>query len=238
MLDAASVYANADPGELAKFSELAHYWWDAGGALRPLHEINPLRLDWMETFASFSGKKVLDIGCGGGLLSEGMAARGADVLGIDLAEKLLAVARLHLLESGQNVTYRQVSAENLAKEQPGAFDYVTCLEMLEHVPEPGRIVAAAARLLKPGGMVFFATLNRNVKSWLFAVLGAEYLLGLLPKGTHDHARFIRPSELARWCRDEGLEISASTGLAYQPFTRRYHLTSSLDVNYLLAAVRT
>jgi 2-polyprenyl-6-hydroxyphenyl methylase/3-demethylubiquinone-9 3-methyltransferase len=228
---------NVDPEELAKFSELAHLWWDASSEFKPLHEINPLRLQWIKGEVSLEGKTALDIGCGGGLLSEGMAMQGASVTGIDLAEKPLGVARLHLLESGLTVDYRQTSAEALAEERPASFDLVTCLEMLEHVPDPASVVRAAARLVKPGGKVFFSTLNRNPKSYLFAIVGAEYLLRLLPKGTHDFNRFITPSELSRWCREAGLEPLAPVGLSYQPLTRHYYLSNDVSVNYLLAASR-
>ena len=227
--------ANADPKELAKFSELAHLWWDENSEFKPLHEINPLRLEWIENEMPLAGKTALDIGCGGGILSEGMAARGASVTGIDLAEKSLGVARLHLLESGLDVDYQQISAEELAKERPASFDLVTCLEMLEHVPDPASVVRAAARLVKPGGKVFFSTLNRNPKSYLFAIVGAEYLLRLLPKGTHDFSRFITPSELSRYCREAGLEPLAPVGLSYNPLTRHYSLSKDVSVNYLLCA---
>ncbi|MCL2022185.1 MAG: bifunctional 2-polyprenyl-6-hydroxyphenol methylase/3-demethylubiquinol 3-O-methyltransferase UbiG [Betaproteobacteria bacterium] len=228
---------NADPEELDKFSELAHHWWDANSEFKPLHEINPLRLDWIEREMPLAGKTALDIGCGGGLLAEGMAMRGACVTGIDLAEKSLGVARLHLLESGLSVDYRQTSAEALAEEHPASFDVVACLEMLEHVPDPAGVVRAAGSLVKPGGKVFFSTLNRNPKSYLFAIIGAEYLLRLLPKGTHDFNRFITPSELSRWCREVALEPLAPVGLSYQPITRRYYLSADVSVNYLLAARR-
>ncbi|MCL2076261.1 MAG: bifunctional 2-polyprenyl-6-hydroxyphenol methylase/3-demethylubiquinol 3-O-methyltransferase UbiG [Betaproteobacteria bacterium] len=237
MIETSPTPPNADPEELAKFSELAHRWWDNNSEFKPLHEINPLRLDWIEREMPLAGKTALDIGCGGGLLAEGMAMRGARVTGIDLAEKPLGVARLHLLESGLDVDYRQTSAEELAKEHPASFDMVACLEMLEHVPDPASVVHAAARLVKPGGKVFFSTLNRNPKSFLFAIIGAEYLLSLLPKGTHDFRRFITPSELSRWCRESALEPSAPIGLSYQPITRRYYLSDDVSVNYLLAAMR-
>ena len=194
---------NADPVELDKFGDLAHRWWDPNSEFKPLHDINPLRLGWIDSQIGLAGKRILDVGCGGGLLSEGMAVFGADVTGIDLSEKPLAVARLHLLESGQKVEYRKVAVEQLADEMPGAFDAVTCLEMLEHVPNPSSVIAACARLVKPGGQVFFSTLNRNAKSYLFAVIGAEYVMKMLPKGTHDYAKFIKPSELAGWIRDAG-----------------------------------
>jgi 2-polyprenyl-6-hydroxyphenyl methylase/3-demethylubiquinone-9 3-methyltransferase len=226
---------NADPQELAKFSELAHRWWDPESEFRPLHQINPLRLDWIDTLAGLKGRQVLDVGCGGGILAESMALRGAGVLGIDLASKPLKVAQLHAIETGvQNIDYREVSTEALAAEMPQHFDVVTCMEMLEHVPEPAAVVQACAALTKPGGWVFFSTLNRNPKSFLFAIVGAEYVLNLLPKGTHEYARFIRPSELARWCRDAGLVSDRFRGMQYNPLTRRYWLSDDTSVNYLLA----
>ena len=228
---------NADPAELDKFGELAHRWWDPNSEFKPLHDINPLRLDWIDAAIGLHGKHILDVGCGGGLLSEGMAARGAEVTGIDLSEKPLGVARLHLLESGQKVDYRKISAEQMAEEKPGAFDAVTCLEMLEHVPDPASIVASCARLVKPGGQVFFSTLNRNPKAYLFAVIGAEYVLQMLPKGTHDFARFIKPSELTRWCKQSGLEPDELIGMTYNPLTRHYALGRDTDVNYLIRATR-
>lgn len=229
-----STSLNADPQELAKFSELAHRWWDPESEFKPLHQINPLRLEWIETLAGLKGKRVVDIGCGGGILSDAMARRGARVLGIDLATKALKVAQLHALEAGTpDVEYREVAAETLAAEQAGQFDVVTCMEMLEHVPDPASVIRAAATLARPGGWVFFSTLNRNPKSFLFAIVGAEYVLKLLPRGTHEYARFIRPSELARWCRDAGLEPGASRGLQYNPFTGRYWLSDDLSVNYMI-----
>lgn len=228
---------NADPLELDKFGDLAHRWWDPNSEFKPLHDINPLRLDWIEANAGLAGRKVLDVGCGGGLLSEGMAARGATVTGIDLSEKPLGVAKLHLLESGQKVDYRKIAVEELADEMPGAFDIVTCLEMLEHVPNPSSIVAACARLVKPGGQVFFSTLNRNPKSYLFAVIGAEYVLNMLPKGTHDYARFIKPSELARWAKMAGLEPEEVIGMSYNPLNKNYSLGKDTSVNYLMRAIR-
>ena len=224
---------NADPAELDKFGELAHRWWDANSEFKPLHDINPLRLNWIDDAIGLRGKRILDVGCGGGLLSEGMAVRGAEVIGIDLSEKPLGVAKLHLLESGQKVDYRKISVEQLAEEMPGAFDAVTCLEMLEHVPDPASIVAACARLVKPGGQAFFSTINRNPKAYLFAVIGAEYLLQMLPKGTHDFARFIKPSELTRWCKQAGLEPDELIGMTYNPLTKRYALDSDTSVNYLV-----
>lgn len=231
---------NADAQELAKFSELAHRWWDPDSEFRPLHQINPLRLEWIDALASLRGKQVLDVGCGGGILAEAMARRGAaHVTGIDLAAKPLGVARLHALEGGvENLSYREVATETLAAESPAAFDVVTCMEMLEHVPDPSAVVAACATLVKPGGWVFFSTLNRNPKSFLFAIVGAEYVLNLLPKGTHEYARFIRPSELARWCREAGLEVSGTRGMEYNPFTRRYWLSADTSVNYLFACRRS
>jgi 2-polyprenyl-6-hydroxyphenyl methylase/3-demethylubiquinone-9 3-methyltransferase len=229
---------NVDPAELAKFSALAHRWWDPNSEFRPLHEINPLRLAHIARLAGgLAGKRVLDVGCGGGILAEAMAAEGAHVTGIDLAEKPLKVAALHLLESGRNVDYRLVSAEALAAEAPGSFDLVTCMEMLEHVPDPASTVRACMQLAKPGGWVFFATLNRNPKSFLFAIVGAEYVLNLLPKGTHEYAKFIRPSELARWCRDAGLEVQDLTGMTYNPFSKVFSLGRDTDVNYITGARR-
>ncbi len=227
--------ANFDPAELAKFSELAHRWWDASGEFRPLHQINPLRLQWIAGQCVLSGKKVLDVGCGGGILADSMARKGAQVLGIDLADKPLRVAQLHALEaSTPNISYREVSTEALAAEQPGAFDVVTCMEMLEHVPDPAAIVKACAALVKPGGWVFFSTISRNLKSFLFAVVGAEYVLNLLPKGTHDYAKMIRPSELAQWCRGAGLELQQSRGLEHNPLTDRYWLSEDTSVNFMMA----
>ena len=230
---------NADPLELDKFSQLAHRWWDPLGEFRPLHEMNPARQAWIEQRAGggLSGKKVLDVGCGGGILAEAMADAGAEVTGIDLSEKALGVARLHLLESGRKVEYRQIAAEELAAEMAGAFDVVTCMEMLEHVPDPGSIVAACAALVKPGGHVFFSTLNRNPKSYALAVVGAEYVLGLLPKGTHDYERFIKPSELSRWAKNAGLEPEELVGMSYNPFTRKCSLRANTDVNYLLHTIK-
>ena len=229
---------NADPQELAKFSELAHRWWDPDSEFRPLHQINPLRLDWIDELASLQGKQVLDVGCGGGILAESMARRGAGVLGIDLASKPLKVAQLHALEVGaSSVEYREVAAEVLAQELPAHFDVVTCMEMVEHVPDPSSIVRACAELVRPGGWVFFSTLNRNPKSFLFAIVGAEHVLRLLPKGTHEYARFIKPSELALWCREAALELQATRGMEYNPITRRYWLSSDTSVNYLFACRR-
>ncbi len=229
---------NADPRELAKFSELAHRWWDTESDFRPLHQINPLRLDWIDGLAPLQGKRVLDVGCGGGILTDSMARRGADVLGIDLAAKPLKVAQLHAIEAETpRVAYREVAAEALAEEMPGAFDVVTCMEMLEHVPDPGSIVAACAKLVKPGGWVFFSTINRNAKAFVFAIVGAEQVLKLLPRGTHEYAKFLRPSELAAWCRAASLEPIATRGLEYNPLSRRYRLSADTSVNYLVACRR-
>jgi 2-polyprenyl-6-hydroxyphenyl methylase/3-demethylubiquinone-9 3-methyltransferase len=228
---------NVDPDEIAKFEKLAARWWDANSEFRPLHEINPLRLDWIAARAPLTGKAVLDVGCGGGILAEAMAARGARVTGIDLGEAPLAVARLHLKESGQKVEYIKIAAEELARAQPGAFDIVTCMEMLEHVPDPAAIVAACAQLVKPGGQLFFSTLNRNPKSWLLAIVGAEYILKLLPRGTHEYLKFIKPSELERWCRYAALTVREYTGMHYNPLTQRYTLGAGVDVNYMVHAER-
>jgi 2-polyprenyl-6-hydroxyphenyl methylase/3-demethylubiquinone-9 3-methyltransferase len=225
---------NVDPAELEKFSELAHRWWDPQSEFRPLHEINPLRLDHIDRIAELQGKKVLDVGCGGGILAEAMAARGAQVTGIDLADKPLKVAQLHLLESGQQVDYRRIAVEELAQQAPDSFDVVTCMEMLEHVPDPAAVVHACAALLKPGGHAFFATLNRNPKSYLFAIIGAEYVLNMLPRGTHDYERFIKPSELSSTCRRAGLETINLIGMTYNPFTKVYALEADTDVNYILS----
>jgi 2-polyprenyl-6-hydroxyphenyl methylase / 3-demethylubiquinone-9 3-methyltransferase len=226
---------NVDAAELQKFSSLAHRWWDPASEFKPLHDINPLRLDYIDRIAGLDGKRVLDVGCGGGILSESMAARGATVTGIDLGEKALKVAQLHKLESGATVDYRLVAVEALAEEQPESFDVVTCMEMLEHVPDAAAIVHACARLAKPGGKVFFSTLNRNPKSYLFAVIGAEYVLNMLPKGTHDYQKFIKPSELSAWCRDAGLDVTGTMGMSYNPLTKRYWLDQDVSVNYLLHA---
>ncbi|MFM2403884.1 MAG: hypothetical protein RL223_1764 [Pseudomonadota bacterium] len=226
---------NADPQELAKFGELAHRWWDPEGEFRPLHQINPLRLDWIDRLAPVAGRQVLDVGCGGGILAESMARRGAArVLGIDLSVKPLKVAQLHAVEAGlPNLRYREVAVEALAAEQPGSFDTVTCMEMLEHVPDPASVIMACARLARPGGHVFFSTLNRNPKAWLMAIVGAEYVLKLLPKGTHEYQRFIRPSELSRWAREAALDPQGFAGLGYNPLTQRYSLHQDTSVNYLL-----
>jgi 2-polyprenyl-6-hydroxyphenyl methylase/3-demethylubiquinone-9 3-methyltransferase len=228
---------NADPAELEKFSALAHRWWDPQGEFRPLHEINPLRLEWIDRHAPLAGKDVLDVGCGGGMLAEAMARRGARVTGIDLSEKALRVAQLHLLESNLAVRYERAMAEDYAAAHPGAFDVVTCMELLEHLPQPDSMVAACARLVRPGGQVFFSTINRNPKAYLFAVIGAEYVLNLLPKGTHDYARFIKPSELSRWSRAAGLRPDELIGMTYNPLSRRYSLGRDCDVNYLLRCSR-
>ena len=226
---------NFDPAELAKFSDLAHRWWDKESEFRPLHEINPLRLDWIDSLASLKGKRVLDVGCGGGILADSMARRGANVLGIDLASKALKVAQLHALEAKTaNVQYQEISAEKLASEQPGSFDVVTCMEMLEHVPDPSSIVKACALLVKPGGHVFFSTINRSPKAFLFAIVGAEYVLGMLPRGTHEYAKLIKPAELAAYCRSAGLNLEQFKGLEYNPMTRHYWLSADTGVNYLLA----
>ncbi|MCU7891619.1 MAG: bifunctional 2-polyprenyl-6-hydroxyphenol methylase/3-demethylubiquinol 3-O-methyltransferase UbiG [Candidatus Thiodiazotropha sp. (ex Ustalcina ferruginea)] len=228
---------NVDHAEVSKFEELASRWWDPHSEFKPLHEINPLRLDYIQRLAPLAGKKVLDVGCGGGILSESMAACGAQVTGIDMGEAPLQVARLHLLESGLEVNYERIPVERLADEQPDNFDVVTCMEMLEHVPDPASVVKACARAVKPGGNLFFSTINRNPKAYLFAIVGAEYLLKLLPKGTHDYAKFIRPSELHAWMRDAGLTSRSMTGLSYNPLTQAYKLGEDVDVNYLIAASR-
>lgn len=229
---------NADPAELAKFSDLAHRWWDPESEFRPLHQINPLRLAWIDGLAPLAGKRVLDVGCGGGILSDSMARKGAQVTGIDLSVKALRVAQLHALEAGTSgVDYREVSAEDLAAEQPGTFDVVTCMEMLEHVPDPSSVVRACSQLVKPGGWVFFSTINRNPKSFLFAIVGAEYVLQLLPKGTHEWAKFIRPSELASYCRQADLDLQGTRGMEYNPLTRRYWLSDDTSVNYMTATRR-
>jgi 2-polyprenyl-6-hydroxyphenyl methylase/3-demethylubiquinone-9 3-methyltransferase len=231
--------SNVDQAELAKFSALAHRWWDPTSEFRPLHEINPLRLAHIERLSGgLAGKRIVDVGCGGGILAEAMAAKDGEVTGIDLADKPLKVAMLHRMETGSNVDYRLVSAEALADQQPGAYDIVTCMEMLEHVPDPPSTVRACARLVRPGGMVFFSTLNRNAKSFLLAIVGAEYVLRLLPRGTHEYARFIRPSELAGACRAAGLDVFDLTGMTYNPLTKAYALGRDVDVNYIAASRRT
>ena len=229
---------NVDPQEIAKFEALAERWWDPNSEFRPLHQINPLRLNYIdERVGGLPGKRVIDIGCGGGLVAEGMARRGATVTGIDLGEAPLAVARLHAEKEGINVEYLNIPAESIADERAGQYDAVTCLEMLEHVPDPASVIAACARLVKPGGQVFFSTINRNPKSFLFAIVGAEYVLRLLPRGTHEYKKFIRPSELAGWCRDAGLQVHDTTGMTYNPLTEVYRLGRDVDVNYLMYAVK-
>ncbi|BCN39453.1 ubiquinone biosynthesis O-methyltransferase [Alicycliphilus denitrificans] len=231
-------FVNADPAELAKFSELAHRWWDPDSEFRPLHQINPLRLEWINQLSPLEGQKVLDVGCGGGILSDSMARKGAEVTGIDLASKALRVARLHALEAQTpRVQYREISVEELAQESPEAFDTVTCMEMLEHVPDPQSVVTACARLVKPGGWVFFSTINRNAKAFALAIAGAEYLLKMLPQGTHEYAKFIRPSELAGACRNAGLDVLQVRGMQYNPLTGRYWLSGDTSVNYMFAARR-
>lgn len=228
---------NADPAELNKFDSAAHNWWDKNGEFKPLHDINPLRLDYIDRSANLSGSKALDVGCGGGILSESMAARGAIVMGIDLSKKAVKIAELHLHESGLEVEYREASAEALAAERPGVYDIVTCMELLEHVPDPASTVAACAMLAKSGGHVFFSTINRNPKAYLFAVIGAEYLLRLLPRGTHHFAKFLKPSELSAMCRKAGLQVTGIVGMTYNPLTKLYSLEGNTDVNYILHGVK-
>ncbi|GAB2890148.1 bifunctional 3-demethylubiquinone 3-O-methyltransferase/2-octaprenyl-6-hydroxy phenol methylase [Uliginosibacterium flavum] len=228
---------NADEKELAKFSELAHRWWDPESEFKPLHEINPLRLNWIDEHASIAGKQVLDIGCGGGILTESMARKDAKVTGIDLSEKALAVARLHLFESQLSIDYQNVSAEEFAKRHPATFDVVTCMEMLEHVPDPASIVKACATLVKPGGHVFLSTINRNLKAYLFAIVGAEYVLNMLPRGTHEYAKFLKPAELSRYLRDADLEVQELIGMHYQPLNKTYSLGNGSDINYLMRAIK-
>jgi 2-polyprenyl-6-hydroxyphenyl methylase/3-demethylubiquinone-9 3-methyltransferase len=228
---------NVDPAELQKFADMAHRWWDPNSEFKPLHEINPLRLNFIDQAVGLAGKRVLDVGCGGGILTESMSLKGAQVTGIDLGEKALKVAQLHRLESGVNVDYRLIAVEDLAREVPGSFDVVTCMEMLEHVPDPAAVVRACSALVKPGGSVFFSTINRNPKAYLFAVVGAEYVLNLLPRGTHDYAKFIKPSELAGWARDAGLDFAHIKGMSYNPITRYYSLGRDVSVNYLVHAVK-
>ncbi len=229
--------SNADPVEIEKFSQMAHKWWDPQSEFKPLHEINPLRLNYINQHAAIAGKRVLDVGCGGGILSESMAALNANVTGIDLSDKALQVAKLHLLESGRQVNYRKIPVESLAEEQPEQYDVVTCMEMLEHVPDPDSVIAACAKLVKPGGWIFFSTLNRNPKSYLFAVIGAEYVLNMLPRGTHDFAKFIKPSELAQSCRNAGLNITNLIGMSYNPLSKIYSLGNDTSVNYMVACRR-
>ncbi|CAN7270936.1 bifunctional 2-polyprenyl-6-hydroxyphenol methylase/3-demethylubiquinol 3-O-methyltransferase UbiG [Acidovorax sp. LjRoot118] len=229
---------NADPAELAKFSALAHRWWDPESEFRPLHQINPLRLDWIHSLCGLGGKRVLDVGCGGGILADSMARKGADVTGIDLASKALRVAQLHALEAGtKGVQYREISVEALAAEQPASFDVVTCMEMLEHVPDPASVVKACSELVKPGGWVFFSTIHRNAKAFMLAIVGAEYVLNMLPRGTHEYAKMIRPSELASHCRAAGLDVQQTRGLEYNPITKRYWLSADTSVNYMFATQR-
>jgi 2-polyprenyl-6-hydroxyphenyl methylase/3-demethylubiquinone-9 3-methyltransferase len=228
---------NVDPHELQKFSELAYRWWDANAEFKPLHDLNPVRLDWIDNHANLSGKRVLDIGCGGGILSESMAVRGATVKGIDLSTNALGVADLHSLESGVEVAYEEIAAEAIAAREPGTYDVVTCMEMLEHVPSPAAIVQACSTLVKPGGWVFFSTLNRNAKAYLFAVIGAEYIARMLPRGTHDYARFIKPSELAQFARSAQLDITEIKGITYRPLSKRFDLSEDTSINYLMACRR-
>lgn len=229
--------SNADPIEIEKFSKMAHKWWDPLSEFKPLHEINPLRLNYIDRHASLAGKTVLDVGCGGGILSESMAGLSAKVSGIDLSDKALQVAKLHLLESGKQVNYRKIPVEDLAAECPDAFDIVTCMEMLEHVPDPDSVIASCAKLVKPGGWVFFSTLNRNAKSYLLAILGAEYVLNMLPRGTHDYAKFLKPSELAQSCRNANLNVTDLTGMSYNPLSKIYSLGTDTSVNYMVACRR-
>jgi 2-polyprenyl-6-hydroxyphenyl methylase / 3-demethylubiquinone-9 3-methyltransferase len=230
---------NFDPAELAKFSDLAHRWWDAESEFRPLHQINPLRLGWIDSQVPLKGLRVLDVGCGGGILADSMARKGAEVLGIDLATKALKVAQLHALEAQtEGVQYREISAEALAAEQPGSFDVVTCMEMLEHVPDPSSVVKACATLVKPGGHVFFSTINRNAKAFLFAIVGAEYVLNMLPRGTHEYAKLVKPSELAAFCRASGLSLKQTRGMEYNPLTRHYWLSADTSVNYLFSTQKS
>ncbi len=235
--DSGNTSTNVDPDEIAKFNALASRWWSPNGEFKPLHDINPLRLNWIDTRVQLAGKRVIDIGCGGGILAESMARRTAVVTGIDMGEAALAVAKLHLLESGVAIEYLHSTAEDMAVQRAGQYDTVTCLEMLEHVPDPGAVIAACAQLVKPGGDVFFSTINRNPKAYLFAIVGAEHILRLLPRGTHEYAKFIRPSEMAGWCRDAGLDVREMTGMHYNPLTGSYWLGRDVSVNYLLHAVR-
>ena len=233
-----NTHVNADPAELAKFSDLAHRWWDTESEFRPLHQINPLRLEWINGICPVQGLHTLDIGCGGGILTDSLARKGATALGVDLSTKALKVAQLHAMEAQTaNVSYREISAESLAQEAPGSFDLVTCMEMLEHVPDPSSIVRACATLVKPGGWVFFSTLNRNAKSFLFAIVGAEYVLNMLPRGTHEYAKMVKPSELGGYCRSAGLDLRQTKGMGYNPLTKRYALNGDTSVNYLIATQR-
>lgn len=232
-----TVRENVDQAELQKFAALAHRWWDPNSEFKPLHEINPLRLDYIDRHAGLQGKRVLDVGCGGGILSESMSARGADVTGIDLGEKALKVAQLHQLESGARVNYRLVAVETMATEQPSSYDVVTCMEMLEHVPDPAAVIEACAKLVKPGGSVFFSTINRNPKAYLFAVLGAEYILNMLPRGTHAYEKFIKPSELSHWARVAGLTTNDIKGMSYNPLAKQYRLGNDVSVNYLMCMAK-
>ncbi|MFA5630372.1 MAG: bifunctional 2-polyprenyl-6-hydroxyphenol methylase/3-demethylubiquinol 3-O-methyltransferase UbiG [Porticoccaceae bacterium] len=237
-LDKSTQKDNFDPREIAKFEALASRWWDRESEFKPLHDINPLRVNWIDRLAPVAGKKILDVGCGGGILSEALAQRGAEVTGIDMGAAPLSVAELHRLESGVDITYQQISAEALAQSHAGQFDIVTCLEMLEHVPDPASVVRACATLVKPGGQLFFSTINRNPKSYAMMILGAEYLMKMLPRGTHDYSKFIRPSELSQWLRDAGLDLAHITGMVYNPLTRAYSLKDrDVDVNYLIHATR-
>jgi 2-polyprenyl-6-hydroxyphenyl methylase/3-demethylubiquinone-9 3-methyltransferase len=225
---------NVDPNEIRKFEELASRWWDRNSEFKPLHDINPLRANWIDNIAPVAEKKVLDVGCGGGILAESLAQRGAQVTGIDMGDAPLGVAKLHQLESGLSIDYQKSTAEDFAKQHENAFDVVTCLEMLEHVPDPSSVVQACAKMVKPGGHVFFSTINRNPKSFLFAIIGAEYVLRLLPRGTHEYAKFIRPSELANWSREADLQVNQMTGLLFNPLTKKYRLSDSdMDVNYMI-----
>lgn len=229
--------ANVDPNEIRKFEELAWRWWDRDSEFKPLHDINPLRLNYIDDHAKLLGKQVIDVGCGGGILAESMARRGAMVTGIDMGETPLSVAQLHALESQVTVTYRQISAEAMAAEAPEQYDVVTCMEMLEHVPDPASVVAACATLVKPGGHVFFSSINRNPKAFLFAIVGAEYLLKMLPKGTHEYAKFIKPSELEHWARSVGLQLRHMAGMTYNPLFQSYHLGNDVSVNYLMCFIK-
>lgn len=237
MNEHAATQGNVDRAEIAKFEALASRWWDPDSEFRPLHDINPLRLNWIEARAKLDGKRVIDVGCGGGILAESMARRGAAVTGIDMGEAPLAVARLHAQQSGVEIEYRHGTAEKMAAERAGQYDIVTCMEMLEHVPDPGAVIAACSQLAKPGGHVFFSTINRNPKSWLFAIVGAEHILRILPRGTHEYGKFIRPSELAGWCRDAALDVRESTGMHYNPLSGRYWLAPDVSVNYLMYTVK-